>query len=426
MEKTKILEEKCGNFLTPFNHNNAGNPHTQYVSSNATLSLRPYDVTKGNYFKVLTVLLDDKRLVKNKDVNGQFEISFDVYDSTSYSIKDDDKWELFLKVGNGDPKVKITDCSIDVKLKGKERRCIATIEPVTIQEENEVTDNNDQHYIEILNVEKIKVELYIEITSDVRLVKTFLNTNLQSKYYTLYNRTHSIPKLEIDKKLTKAEIEFYKDKVIWIDKYLKERKEDIENKKITLAGEPKKLADEITWYTNDYNFYSKEKVFCNNMIELSNDETNLIESKIFSRTENNIIHYNIPESDDGDRYLKLFDIDSRYSNQRYLDYAGVFELFTTYRGRYQSKYIKFALSCSNDVDSYKFSMSIINSLNISEDALFATNKNGTISIWLKDIYPSKVRLKPIINNDDTYQVFKITNIDNNFNKFLPSDSELLE
>ena len=352
-------KEKKDRELTYFNHNSFGNPHTQYISNNKNFALRPYEMIKGTYYNVLTLLLDDK--VANRNTNNQFQICFNVYDNCNYGVENDDIWELFLKVGNSNPDMLEKNGSVMTKLKGKERRALVTLKKETIQKEVRIDYDNGSHEIKYEPLEKIRINLYIKMDYDTRLVMKFMNTNIEDKFIIIHDRNYAITKDEIDK---------------------------------------------------------------------------INETKIYSRTDNGVIEYNQAESDDGIRFLKLFDLDNSFKNNPYIDYFGVFELYTHYdimrRSTFNNKYVKFSISCSNNgngKEDYEVSFQILNSKNVNKEDLFVTrSSDGILSVWFTDAYPSKVKMIPIINNDIRYRVFKINEEDNKFIKETPKnyDSRIID
>ena len=115
--------------------------------------------------------------------------------------------------------------------------------------------------------------------------------------------------------------------------------------------------------------------------------------------DDGIIHYNIPKADDGIRYIKLFDIDMSSE----FNYNGIFEMFINYSNEfihYGNKYIKFIINAygNRNGNSY-FNIEAINKLNINNDDLFVLKNNNKYSIFFKDLYPSNISIKSIINND---------------------------
>ena len=409
-----VLEEFCGDNLTVYNHNNGGNPHEQYVTNSSEIAIRPYDISTENYFKLCTVLLDKNEL----DNNNQFMIGFDVYEMCGCRVENDDKWELLLKVGNSKPVLNDNNYGLQIKLKGKEKRCIAIIDKVVINEEVRKEDG-DLHSIETAEVEKIRCELFIEIQNEIRFIKRFLNTNIDNKYFTIYNRTHSIEKQIIDEKLTEEEIQFYKDKLVNTEKRIKLNEEEKENIEIQYRDDIKKLQQNRIWNQNSRISLEKEKKYCEHIISISNNEENLVKSKIISRTDDGIIHYNIPKADDGIRYIKLFDIDMSSE----FNYNGIFEMFINYSNEfihYGNKYIKFIINAYGDRNgnSY-FNIEAINKLNINNDDLFVLKNDNKYSIFFKDLYPSNISIKSIINNDYDYRIFSLPVIDE-FTKFIPN------
>lgn len=410
--------------LTYFNHNSHNNPHTQYVSNCKYFALRPYEMIKDTYYNVLTLLLDDK--TKNNNINNEFEIAFDVYDSCSNGVDIDDKWELFLKVGHGNPEVYTNHGAAMIKLKGKERRALVIVDREKIKKELRIDLNNGGHRIEEKEVEKIRINLYVKMNDDTRLVKKFLNSNMESKFIKIHDRNYAISEEDIKNKMTAEEVKFYSDKAAWVEKAKIIENENFAN---TPTTDPI-YKDKVKWHANTIKCYDEQLEYCNTKIELSKDSNNLVEEKIFSRTDNGVIKYNSPVYNDGMRYIKLFELVNDFNINQYVNYQGAFEVYTSYsvehKKEYKNKYIKFSISCSNTTgNDYEVGFHILDSMNINDDTLFVTrNDNGIVSVWLADCYPSKVKVVPLFNDDPQYRVFRLTDINNEFIKFLPEDPKI--
>lgn len=403
-----MLEEFCGDSLTIYNHNNVGNPHGQYVTNSSEIAIRPYDFTTGNYFKLLTVLLDKNEL----DNNNQFMIGFDVYETCKCRVEDDNRWELLFKIGNASPEINNDNYGLQVKLFGKEKRCIAVIDNIYVDEE---VRNENTHEINNKKVNKIRCEVFVQIENEIRFIKRFLHTNINEKYFTIYNRTHSIDKQVIDEKLTKEEIQFYKDKLVNIEECIELNNKEIENIEIQYKDNLKELEQHRQWCKNSKEFLYKEKEYCEHIISISDN----VKNKIISRTDDGIINYNKPKVNDGIRYVKLFDIDMSTE----FNYNGIFEMIINYSDEfinYDSKYIKFIINAyGNKVNNNSyFDIKIINKLNINNDDLLVLKNGNIYSLYYKDFYPSNINIKPIMNNDYNYRVFMLPVIDE-FTKFIP-------
>ena len=416
------LEEFCGDSLTIYNHNNVGNPHGQYVTNSSEIAIRPYDFTTGNYFKLCTVLLDKNEL----DNNNQFMIGFDVYETCKCRVEDDNRWELLFKIGNASPEINNDNYGLQVKLFGKEKRCIAIIDKVNVEEDNRV-DNGDNHNIEKVTKEKIRCELYVLIKNDMRFIKRFLSTNIENKYYTIYNMTHSLAKNVINERLTIEEIEFYKDKLVSTKKDIIENEKNKEIIEIQYKDDEFMLEQNRQWCKNSEIFLNKEKEYCNKMIELSKDENNIVKNKILSRTDDGIISYNIPKINDGiNKFIKLFDIDMNYYVSNQDEYSGIFEMFVNYSSEfvnYGYKYVKFIINSYTSFEGEShFSIDMIDKVNVTNDEIFVLKNGNKYSVWYKGLYPSNIKIKPIINNDNNYNIFKLPLIDE-FTKFLPKHEQ---
>ena len=417
-----MLEEFCGDNLTVYNHNNVGNPHEQYVTNSSEIAIRPYDFTIGNYFKLLTVLLDKNEL----NNNSQFVISFDVYETCKCRVEDDNRWELLFKIGNASPEINNDNYGLQVKLFGKEKRCIAIIDKVNVEEDNRV-DNGDNHNIEKVTKEKIRCELYVLIKNDMRFIKRFLSTNIENKYYAIYNMTHSLAKNAINERLTIEEIEFYKDKLVSTKKDIIENEKNKEIIEIQYKDDEFMLEQNRQWCKNSEIFLNKEKEYCNKMIELSKDENNIVKNKILSRTDDGIISYNIPKINDGiNKFIKLFDIDMNYYVSNQDEYSGIFEMFVNYSSEfvnYGYKYVKFIINSYTSFEGEShFSIDMIDKVNVTNDEIFVLKNGNKYSVWYKGLYPSNIKIKPIINNDNNYNIFKLPLIDE-FTKFLPKHEQ---
>ena len=417
-----MLEEFCGDNLTVYNHNNVGNPHEQYVTNSSEIAIRPYDFTTGNYFKLLTVLLDKNEL----NNNSQFVISFDVYETCKCRVEDDNRWELLFKIGNASPEINNDNYGLQVKLFGKEKRCIAIIDKVNVEEDNRV-DNGDNHNIEKVTKEKIRCELYVLIKNDMRFIKRFLSTNIENKYYAIYNMTHSLAKNAINERLTIEEIEFYKDKLVSTKKDIIENEKNKEIIEIQYKDDEFMLEQNRQWCKNSEIFLNKEKEYCNKMIELSKDENNIVKNKILSRTDDGIISYNIPKINDGiNKFIKLFDIDMNYYVSNQDEYSGIFEMFVNYSSEfvnYGYKYVKFIINSYTSFEGEShFSIDMIDKVNVTNDEIFVLKNGNKYSVWYKGLYPSNIKIKPIINNDNNYNIFKLPLIDE-FTKFLPKHEQ---
>ena len=419
---SNILENNCGDVLTIYNHNDIGNPHSQYVTNDDNIAIRPYDMESGNYFKLLTVMLDKNEL----NNNNQFVISFDVYETCKCRVEDDNRWELLFKIGNASPELNNDNYGLQVKLFGKEKRCIAIIDKVNIEEDNRV-DNGDNHNIEKVIKEKIRCELYVLIKNDMRFIKRFLSTNIEDKYYTIYNMIHSLDKNVINKKLTTEEIEFYKNKLVSVKKDIVENEKNKEIIEIQYKDDEFMLEQSRQWCKNSETFLNNEKDYCNKIIELSNDENNIVKNKILSRTDDGIISYNIPKVNDGsNKYIKLFDIDINYYEGSNSNYSGIFEMFVNYSSEfvnYGYKYVKFIINSYSSIEGEShFSIDMIDKVNVTNDEIFVLKNGNKYSVWYKGLYPSNIKIKPIMNNDNNYNIFKLPLIDE-FTKFLPKHEQ---
>lgn len=418
-----------GEILNIYNHNEIGNPHTQYIISDKKIAISPYDLS-GKYFKLLSVeiedlealeiqasyfeklqeelkdlkesdnsLMGDILLKENQlqeegykakhDYNSNFEIIFDVYENMQYQCNTfDNAWKLFFKVTHS---YEFYPKQVQAKLIGSERRAIVTVSESFRKEEYRYLEFdivNDEivqagYKVKTIDVPVLVYDLYIVLNKgyDISFVKRFLDSSTEN--YKIYDKGKCrdyIPK-------TKDEIEF--------------------------------LNTVLEWYKGKEEFSKEaEKI----KVALNNSNENIINKLVSKTGEHEIYIPSVPNY--FERFIELFEININFEEMHYTSYTGIWELvikdgkgaieFRTKNmeanlENHKSSYIKFMIFTCNQQEvmddgtkknKYIFEFEVLEYRNVKGKKIYIKDncENGKYGIWVLCDYPQEILLKPCIDD----------------------------
>lgn len=171
----KIAEYYKNTAILSVNHNDKGNPHSQYIGNSNTSTISPNNYNYKKYYKLMSVTIN-----REKDLsipNFTFQAEFDVFENTVASTGKGNRWAISLKLGTENNRYFAFDNNISYRLMGKEGRAILTYD---IKDENAIYYNL---YISLID------NMYINVA------KVFLKTTLPEENVTIYDRAYTIDEI---------------------------------------------------------------------------------------------------------------------------------------------------------------------------------------------------------------------------------------